>query len=135
MVSEKVVPRIPVVELSGEKLKAGSDSWNSARDEVRKALEQHGCFELLYNKHTIDHQKATLEAMQQLFNVPDEIKTKHISPNFAHGYAGKSSVLPISESARIVNATDKQECQNFTNLMWPHGNQHAIVKHFTRMQC
>ncbi|WCJ40730.1 2-oxoglutarate (2OG) and Fe(II)-dependent oxygenase superfamily protein [Euphorbia peplus] len=75
-----MVPRIPVVELSGEKLKAGSDSWNSACQEVY--------------------------------------------PNFAHGYSGKSSILPIYESVRIVNPTYKQECQNFTDFMWPHGNQH-----------
>ncbi|WCJ40731.1 2-oxoglutarate (2OG) and Fe(II)-dependent oxygenase superfamily protein [Euphorbia peplus] len=119
-----LVPSIPVVELSSENLKAGSDSRNSAREEVRKALEQHGCFELLYNKHTIDHQNKVLEQVEQLFNVPDEIKTKNIHSNFAHGYSGKSSILPISESARIVNATDKKELQSFTDLMWPHGNQH-----------
>ncbi|WCJ40729.1 2-oxoglutarate (2OG) and Fe(II)-dependent oxygenase superfamily protein [Euphorbia peplus] len=121
---EREVPRIPVVELSGEKLKVGSDSWNSGREEVRKALEEYGCFELIYNKYTIENHNAILEAMEQLFNVPDEIKTKLVHPSYAHGYSGKSSVLPISESARIVNATNKQECQKFTDFMWPHGNQH-----------
>ncbi|WCJ42655.1 2-oxoglutarate (2OG) and Fe(II)-dependent oxygenase superfamily protein [Euphorbia peplus] len=123
---ERVVSRNPVVELSGEKLKAGSDSWNSACQEVRKALEQYGCFELVYKKHNVENQKSILEAMQQFFSLPDEIKTKNTHRDFGHAYAynGKSSILPISETARIENATNKQAWQNFTHLMWPHGNQH-----------
>ncbi|WCJ40740.1 2-oxoglutarate (2OG) and Fe(II)-dependent oxygenase superfamily protein [Euphorbia peplus] len=126
MGSEREVPRIPVVELSGENLKAGSDSWNSARKEVTKALEQHGCFELIYSKHSIENHNTILEAMEELFNVPDEIKKKNFNQDYSrsHGFNSKTSYFPISEFARIVNATNKQECQNFTNLLWPNGNQH-----------
>ncbi|WCJ40856.1 2-oxoglutarate (2OG) and Fe(II)-dependent oxygenase superfamily protein [Euphorbia peplus] len=125
MGSERVVPRIPVVELSSEKLKTISSSWNSACQEVREALEKYGCFELIYNKYSIANQNAILEANEQFFKVSDAIKTKYTHPHFGHGYyGGKSSLFPIAESAKIVNATDKQECRNFTDLMWPHRNQH-----------
>ncbi|WCJ40728.1 2-oxoglutarate (2OG) and Fe(II)-dependent oxygenase superfamily protein [Euphorbia peplus] len=122
-----MVPRIPIVELSSEKLKAGSDLWKSGCQEVRKALEQHGCFELIYNKHTIENQNAILVAAEQVFNLPDEIKTKDYpskSSLLPALYTAKSSFLPLYESVRIENAIDKQECQNLTHLMWPQGNQH-----------
>ncbi|WCJ18937.1 2-oxoglutarate (2OG) and Fe(II)-dependent oxygenase superfamily protein [Euphorbia peplus] len=124
MGSETVVSKIPVVELSCEKLKAGSDSWNSACQEVREALEKYGCFELIYDKYNIENQNGIIEAIEKFFNVPDEIKATYKHPGFGQGFGGKSSDFPIAESLRIVNALDKQECQNLTDLMWPHGNQH-----------
>ncbi|WCJ18925.1 2-oxoglutarate (2OG) and Fe(II)-dependent oxygenase superfamily protein [Euphorbia peplus] len=114
MGSERVVPRIPVVEFSGEKLKVGSQSWNSTREEVRKALEKYGCFELVYDKYSTENHNAILEAANELYKVPDEIKTKHI----------ETVNTSISRLIRIADPTDKQECQSFTHLMWPNGNQH-----------
>ncbi|WCJ40696.1 2-oxoglutarate (2OG) and Fe(II)-dependent oxygenase superfamily protein [Euphorbia peplus] len=124
MGSETMVPKIPVVALSGEKLKAGSDLWKSTCQEVREALEKHGCFELIYNEYSVEDQNAILEASEQLFNIPDEIKTKNKHTSYAHGFGGKSPGFSIAESARIVDAKNKQECRNFTDLMSPHGNQH-----------
>ncbi|WCJ20423.1 2-oxoglutarate (2OG) and Fe(II)-dependent oxygenase superfamily protein [Euphorbia peplus] len=126
MGSETTVPSIPIVELSSEKLKAGSDSWNSACQEVRNALEKYGCFELVYDKHSVEFRNSILEAMKEFFSLPEEIKTNNTRPEFGHAYSyvGKSSNLPISEAARIENSTTKQAWQEFTNFMWPHGNQH-----------
>ncbi|WCJ40644.1 2-oxoglutarate (2OG) and Fe(II)-dependent oxygenase superfamily protein [Euphorbia peplus] len=120
MDSETVVPKIPVVDLSSKKLKPGSDSWNSACQEVRQALENYGCFELVYNKPSID----IFEAAEEVFKLPYEIKTKNINPKPAHGYIGKNSVVPVHEAVGIEYANNEQECQNFTQLMWPNGNQH-----------
>ncbi|WCJ40683.1 2-oxoglutarate (2OG) and Fe(II)-dependent oxygenase superfamily protein [Euphorbia peplus] len=133
MGTEIVGPRIPVVELFGENLKAGSDSWNSACQEVRKALEKYGCFELVYNKYSIEFRNSILEAMEEFFNLPDEIKTKNTHQDFGHAYAynGKSSNLPISKTARIENATNKQVWQNFTHPM----ETNIFAKQFTRIQC
>ncbi|WCJ44467.1 2-oxoglutarate (2OG) and Fe(II)-dependent oxygenase superfamily protein [Euphorbia peplus] len=123
---EKVVPRIPVVELTSEKLNPGSDSWKSAQEEVRKALEKYGCFELVYSKFSIENHNSILKAMDEFYNLPDEIKAKSIRPDFVHdyGYSGKSPALPMCETLGIVNADDKQECQNLTQLVWPQGNRH-----------
>ncbi|WCJ40732.1 2-oxoglutarate (2OG) and Fe(II)-dependent oxygenase superfamily protein [Euphorbia peplus] len=122
---EKVVPRIPVVELSGEKLKAGSDSWNSAREEVRKALENYGCFELIYNKDSIMKHDTFFEAAEELFQIPEEIKLEHVGKSYAsHGFTVKTPSFPIMEYVKIIDSTNKQECQNFTGLMFPNGNQH-----------
>ncbi|WCJ40733.1 2-oxoglutarate (2OG) and Fe(II)-dependent oxygenase superfamily protein [Euphorbia peplus] len=111
---EREVPRIPVVKLSGEKLKGGSDSWNSAREEVRKALEKHGCFELVYNNFSTENHNTILEAADELYKVPDEIKAKHVN----------TVNTSISRFMRIVDPTNNQACQSFTHLMWPNGNQH-----------
>ncbi|WCJ34432.1 2-oxoglutarate (2OG) and Fe(II)-dependent oxygenase superfamily protein [Euphorbia peplus] len=64
--------------------------------------------------------------MDEFYNLPDDIKAKSILPDFVHdyGYSGKSPALPMCETLGIVNADDKQECQNLTQLVWPHGNQH-----------
>ncbi|WCJ40699.1 2-oxoglutarate (2OG) and Fe(II)-dependent oxygenase superfamily protein [Euphorbia peplus] len=123
MGSKSVVPRIPVVELSGERLKVGSDSWNSGREEVRKALEEYGCFELIYNKHTIENHNTFLQVAEELFNVREGIKTSQ-SQKYSRSHVYNKHSSPISESAKIVDSTNKQECQNFTHLLWPHGNQH-----------
>ncbi|XP_065866523.1 probable 2-oxoglutarate-dependent dioxygenase AOP1 [Euphorbia lathyris] len=124
MSCERVVPRIPVVDLSDENLKAGSYSWNSACHEVRQALEQYGCFELLYSKPCIEFHNTILDAVEELFKLPYEIKKKNINPKPAHGYLGKISIFPIHEGMGIEYATNLQECQHFTHLMWPLGNQH-----------
>ncbi|WCJ40695.1 2-oxoglutarate (2OG) and Fe(II)-dependent oxygenase superfamily protein [Euphorbia peplus] len=88
MGSETVVPRIPVVELSSEKLKGGSDSWDSACQE--------------------------------------EIKTKNLDPKV---YTPKTSFVP--QHLRLDKATDKEQWQNITNLLWPHGNQHFCETVYT----
>ncbi|WCJ43621.1 2-oxoglutarate (2OG) and Fe(II)-dependent oxygenase superfamily protein [Euphorbia peplus] len=113
MSSEKVVPKIPVVEFPS--------SWDLAREEVRKALEKYGCFELVYNKYSIENHNSILEAANEFFNLPDEIKTKLKHNLRSHDYVISSS---ISSYACIGDAINKQECQNFTHLMWPNGNQH-----------
>ncbi|WCJ42732.1 2-oxoglutarate (2OG) and Fe(II)-dependent oxygenase superfamily protein [Euphorbia peplus] len=113
MGSERAVPKIPVVEFPG--------SWDLVREEVRKALEKYGCFELVYNKYSIENHNSILEAANEFFSLPDEIKTKH-KPNLrSHGYAVSSS---ISSYAWIVDTINEQQCQNFTRVMWPNGNQH-----------
>ncbi|WCJ40645.1 2-oxoglutarate (2OG) and Fe(II)-dependent oxygenase superfamily protein [Euphorbia peplus] len=124
MGSERVVPKIPVVELSVEHLKVGSDLWNSASQEVRKALEDYGYFELVYNKYSMEFHNKIIEALVELFNLPFEIKSKNTHPRYGFGYLPKSSTLSIHEGMGIEYATNKQECQNLTNLMWPYGNQH-----------
>ncbi|WCJ44740.1 2-oxoglutarate (2OG) and Fe(II)-dependent oxygenase superfamily protein [Euphorbia peplus] len=111
--------RLPIVELLGQKR-------NSSCQEVREAFEKYGCFELVYNKHNIEFHNSILEAIEEFFSLSDEIKTKNIPSDIGQpfGYSAKSPVLPITESARIENATNKQQCQNFTRLLWPNGNQH-----------
>ncbi|WCJ42325.1 2-oxoglutarate (2OG) and Fe(II)-dependent oxygenase superfamily protein [Euphorbia peplus] len=138
MGSEGVVSKIPVVELSSEKLKLDSNSWKSACQEARQALEKYGCCELVYDKHDIEasffkskrtgpeFHNSIFEAMEEFFSLPREIIIKNTHRDFGHAYVynGKCSIIPISENLRIENGTDIEEWQNFTRLMWPRGNQH-----------
>ncbi|KDP37164.1 hypothetical protein JCGZ_06220 [Jatropha curcas] len=113
--------KIPVIDLCSENLKPGSSAWLSACNDIRKAFEEYGCMEVLYNIN-IEFHNQVLSALQELFQLPQEIKMKNVNPKPAHGYMGKISTFPIHEGLGIEFATIKDECQKFTNLMWPDGN-------------
>ncbi|EEF44711.1 probable 2-oxoglutarate-dependent dioxygenase AOP1 [Ricinus communis] len=120
----ETVGQIPLVDLSSEHLNPGSSSWRSACNDIRKALEQYGCFEVVYNNPSIEFHNRVLALLEKLFQLPQEIKMKNVNPKPAHGYMGKMSIFPIHEGMGIEYANDKDECQKFTNLMWPEGNDH-----------
>ncbi|KAF6161282.1 hypothetical protein GIB67_009169 [Kingdonia uniflora] len=42
--------RLRIINLSKEELKPGTLKWNSVRVEVRKALEEYGTFEAVYDR-------------------------------------------------------------------------------------
>ncbi|KAJ8756140.1 hypothetical protein K2173_024687 [Erythroxylum novogranatense] len=120
----ETVHKIPVVDLSGENLKPGTSCWRSTCNDVRKGLEEYGCLELVCSKPSLDFHHQVLGLLEELFKLPQEIKMKNVNPKPAHGYMGKISTFPIHEGMGIEYATNKEECQKFTTLMWPDGNDH-----------
>ena len=116
--------KIPLVDLSCEKLKPGSSSWRSACNDIREALEAYGCFEVIYNNPSIEFHNRIFAVLQELFQLPQDIKMQNVNPRYVFGYNGKNSFLPILEGMGIEYADNKDECQKFTNLMWPDGNDH-----------
>ncbi|KAI3525088.1 hypothetical protein L1887_03760 [Cichorium endivia] len=97
--------------------------WDSVKTEVFKALQEYGCFQTTIAGMTPELQKSVYGAMNQLFHLPFETKSKNICTRMFHGYVGSSSQLPLYESMGIDEPfIEKQVEKNFTNLMWPQGN-------------
>lgn len=112
------------MDLSKEDLKPGSGSWLSACNDIRQILETYGCLEVVYSKPSLEFHNRALSALEDLFQLPQEVKMKNVNPKPAHGYLGKISAFPIHEGMGIEYATNRDECLKFTNLMWPQGNDH-----------
>lgn len=119
MGSQSVVPQIASIDVSME---PGSSAWLSTCRRVRLAMEEHGCFVAHYDKLSSEFRSQMFDSLQELFDLPQEIKMKNVNPKPAHGYMGKISAFPLHEGMGIEGATDLDECKKFTNLMWPEGN-------------
>ncbi|KAB1218619.1 putative 2-oxoglutarate-dependent dioxygenase AOP1.2 [Morella rubra] len=115
-------PKLPVLDFSSENLKPGTSSWLSTRKEVQRALEDYGCFVLVYDRVPSELRKEVFGALEQLFDLPTETKMKNKYEKPLNGYVGQIPKLPLHESMGIDNATTVEGTQSFTNLMWPNGN-------------
>jgi isopenicillin N synthase-like dioxygenase len=120
--SSELQPKLPVLDFSFENLKPGTSSWVSACKEVRLALEDYGCFVLVYNKVPSDLRNGVFGALKELFDLPTETKMQNKYEKPLNGYVGQIPKLPLHESMGIDNATTQEGTQSFTNLMWPNGN-------------
>ncbi|XP_038693680.1 probable 2-oxoglutarate-dependent dioxygenase AOP1 [Tripterygium wilfordii] len=120
----QTVSKLPAIDLTKQNLNPGSSLWVSTCSKIRQGLEEYGCMEVLYNKLPLEFHNKIFDAMKELFDLPKETKMKNINPKPAHGYIGKISALPLHEGLGIEYPTDLQQVENFTNLMWPAGNDH-----------
>ncbi|GMY34125.1 putative 2-oxoglutarate-dependent dioxygenase AOP1.2 [Fagus crenata] len=121
-------PKLPVLDFSSENLKPGTSPWLSKNKEVRQALEDYGCFVVLYDKVPSDLRNDVFGALEELFDLPTEIKLKNKYEKPLNGYVGQIPKLPLHESMGIDNATSLEGTQTFTNLMWPSGNDRFCAR-------
>ncbi|KAL2320700.1 hypothetical protein Fmac_029669 [Flemingia macrophylla] len=115
---------LPVIDFSDENLKAGTDTWLSACDVVRGALEDHGGFLALYDKVDPLLYDSIFSAMEQLFDLPLEAKMQHTTDKPIYSYAGQRPDIPLYESMAIDNPLNAEDCHTYTTTMWPQGNNH-----------
>lgn len=113
---------LPVVDFCDENLKPGTDTWVSACDVVRGALEDHGGFLALYNKVDPLLYDSVFSAMEQLFDLPLETKMQHTTDKPIYSYAGQRPDIPLYESMAIANPLNDKDCHKYTNIMWLQGN-------------
>lgn len=118
----QTVHKIPVIDFTKENLKRGTDEWILACKEIRHAFEEYGCFEAVYDKIPLQLHNSVFAAAEDLFGLPLETKMQKTSEKPYHSYYGQFSVVPLYESLGIDNPTTLEGSQNFTNLMWPAGN-------------
>lgn len=117
-------PELLVVDFNNEEMKkAGSSSWKSASKEIRKALENHGCFVAVHDIISPQLHNSIFKAADELFALPSEIKVQNINEKPYHGYVGQIPIVPLHEGLGIDYANTIEGAQAFTNLMWPQGNQ------------
>ncbi|XP_024980025.1 probable 2-oxoglutarate-dependent dioxygenase AOP1 [Cynara cardunculus var. scolymus] len=115
-------PKLLVVDFTNENLKPSSSSWSSTCNDIRVALENHGCFIALYDGVSSNLQESVFLAADELFDLPIETKIKNIVAKPYHGYVGQMPIVPLHEGLGIDYATDLSGAQSFTDLMWPNGN-------------
>ncbi|KAJ0007590.1 hypothetical protein Pint_29954 [Pistacia integerrima] len=87
----------------------------------RLALEEYGCFVASYHKLSSEFRENVFDVLKELFQLPEETKMKNVNPNPGHGCL-KLPNLPRYEGLAIEFATNKEACKNFTNVLWPKGN-------------
>jgi len=119
---------IPVFDLSQIQLEGlageGFDEdyqKNLLRSEFRRCCEDWGCFRL--TNHGISHQ--LMERVEFLcrdvFKLPAETKEKKVSPLAIGSYVKGGPLRPFYESIGV--GPDFEAIEEFSDLMWPHGNQ------------
>ncbi|KAH0749480.1 hypothetical protein KY290_028712 [Solanum tuberosum] len=122
MGSLTVSHKLPVIDFTMENLEPGTNSWSKASKEVVCALEEYGCFVALYDKVSLNIHDDVFQALEELFDLPTQKKVQNKSSKPLYGYVGQIPFIPLYESMGIDNANTLEGIQNFTNFMWPNGN-------------
>jgi len=118
-----ILPKLLVVDFTNDNLKPGTSVWSSTCNDIRVALENHGCFIALYDGVSSKLQDSVFRAAEELFDLPTETKIKNIVEKPYHGYVGQMPIVPLHEGLGIDYATDHEGAQSFTDIMWPDGNR------------
>lgn len=116
--------KLPNIDLSKKNMKPGNDYWLKARKEVISALENYGCFVATYGDFSQELHENVFHGLQQLFDLPTEIKMQNKSSKPLYGYVGQIPFIPLYESMGADYANTHQGIQRFTNVMWPKGNHY-----------
>lgn len=116
------LPKLLVVDFSNDNLKPGSSLWSSTCNDIKIALENHGCFVALYDGVSSKLEESVFRAADELFDLPTETKIKNIVEKPYHGYVGQIPFVSLFESLGIDYATELEGVQSFTDIMWPNGN-------------
>ena len=115
--------KIPVINFSAENLKPGSDSWALASKQVQYALEEYGCFEIIYDKFPLQLHTSIFDAAKEVLELPKEIKMQKTSDRpGALSYVEPNPAVPLYENIAIDNPTTLEGAERFTSIMWPEGN-------------
>lgn len=115
--------KVPVICLSEDNLKPGSDSWVLATKQVRHGLEEYGCFEIVYDEFPLQLHNSIFGAAKDLLDLPEETKMLKSSKRpDSLGYVPQRPTTPLYESIGIDRPNILEEAEHFTNVMWPEGN-------------
>lgn len=115
--------RLPVIDFSKPNLKPGSPEWDSLKSQVRKALEEYGCFEATFDRVPMELRKSLFDVLEALFDLPLQTKLRNLSKKPYHGYVGQYPQVPLYESMGIDDADIIEEVESMTNILWPEGNE------------
>ncbi|KAK9149781.1 hypothetical protein Scep_008538 [Stephania cephalantha] len=111
----------PVVNFCKQDLKPGTSQWDYLKYQVKHALEEYGCFKVVYDKVPLDFRNDVFDGLKELFNLPTE--TKHrISYGRAFNSYLTSPQPTLFESIGVEDADVFEMAQSFTNTLWPEGN-------------
>ncbi|PKI62056.1 probable 2-oxoglutarate-dependent dioxygenase AOP1 [Punica granatum] len=116
--------KLPFVDFSkeGDKLNPESPEWVSLRAQVRLALEDFGCFEARFDGVPMDLRNTMMGSLQELFDLPLEMKLRNVSRKPFHGYVGQYPQVPLFESMGIDDADLHEKVDELANSLWPQGH-------------
>ncbi|XP_020867734.1 probable 2-oxoglutarate-dependent dioxygenase AOP1.2 [Arabidopsis lyrata subsp. lyrata] len=114
--------QLPVIDFTSQDLKPGTSEWDLVRGNVRRALEDFGCFEALFDKLPVKLRKAVFDVSEELFRLPIETKERVVSEIKYKGYVGHSPTNPLYEGVGIEFADNSEKVTAFTQKLWPKGN-------------
>ncbi|KAI4355691.1 hypothetical protein L6164_004439 [Bauhinia variegata] len=117
-------PPVPVINFTLENMKPYTDAWVLACQEVKSALEDHGCFYALWDKVPVELYNSVFTLMEELFDLPLETKKQETSDKPYHSYYGETAFLPLYESLGIDDPLTIEGVKKFTKIMWPAGYDH-----------
>jgi isopenicillin N synthase-like dioxygenase len=115
--------KLPIIDFSNLGQNPGAAEWDLVKLQVRKALEEYGCFEALFDKIPAESRKAIFGAVEELFDLPLQTKMRNASKKPYHGYVGQYPQVPLFESMGIDDANIAEEVESMTTILWPQGNQ------------
>ncbi|GMN37301.1 hypothetical protein TIFTF001_006713 [Ficus carica] len=115
--------KIPVINFNQENSKPGSDSWVLACKQVRHAMEEYGCFEIVFDEFPLELHNSIFRAAKDLFDLPVETKNQKINDRpVLLDYLAERPWSPRYERTGIDSPETLQGAEYFTKLMWPQGN-------------
>ncbi|KAL0690980.1 hypothetical protein Bca4012_090659 [Brassica carinata] len=128
-ISSKTQPplTLPVIDFSIPNLNLETPEWNSVRDQVRRALEDYGCFEALFDGASAELRKALFEVSEEAFDLPLETKlsTKE-SDEIYKGYVGQVSTIPLYEGMGFDGADSPELVESMID---PQKSVYHFIKH------
>ncbi|XLS62887.1 hypothetical protein HN51_017115 [Arachis hypogaea] len=105
------------------------EEWKKMMSKkVREACEKHGYFVLVCDDDDDEIvpkvlREKMLMGLKELFDLPEETKMKHQSTTKPYSsYTSDCPVIPLNQSFGVCDSHVFHVSQEFTNLMWPHGN-------------
>ncbi|XP_038694945.1 probable 2-oxoglutarate-dependent dioxygenase AOP1 [Tripterygium wilfordii] len=118
---------LPVIDFTSPALNPGTSEWDSVKSQVRRALEEYGCFEAKFNKVPPELRDGIFGALEELFDLPLATKMRNVSKKPYHGYVGQYPQVPLYESMGIDDANVAENVEIATRSLWPEGN-HGFSK-------
>ncbi|XWS16401.1 hypothetical protein CRYUN_Cryun34aG0084000 [Craigia yunnanensis] len=114
--------KLPVIDFTKPDLNPGTIEWDLVKGQVKQALQEHGCFEALFHKIPLELRQEIFGAIEELFDLPLQIKTRNVSKVPFHGYIGQYPQVPLFESMGIGDPHILKNVEALTTTCWPQGN-------------
>ncbi|CAL9216503.1 unnamed protein product [Arabidopsis halleri] len=120
--SETQLPlSLPIIDFSSPDLKPETPEWDLVRSQVRKALEEYGCFEALFDGASMELRKALFEASKEVFDLPLETKLSTKTDMHYEGYLTIPRV-PLQEGMGFYGVDNPNVVNDLTHKLWHQGN-------------
>uniref|UniRef100_A0A1J3IL58 Putative 2-oxoglutarate-dependent dioxygenase AOP1 n=1 Tax=Noccaea caerulescens TaxID=107243 RepID=A0A1J3IL58_NOCCA len=113
---------LPIIDFTSHNLKPESPEWDSVRARVRKALEEYGCFEALFDGASAELRKAVFEASEELFALPLETKLSTKSDKLIYEGYLTIPTMPLYEAVGFYGVDNPEVVDDLTRKLWPQGN-------------
>ncbi|OMP00178.1 Oxoglutarate/iron-dependent dioxygenase [Corchorus olitorius] len=122
MGSETAPLKLPIIDFAKPNLKPGTVEWDLVKGQVQQALQEYNCFEASFAKIPLELRGALFGALDELFDLPFEVKKRNVADKPYHGYIGQQPSVPLYESMGFKDAIVMENVDAQTRTWWPEGN-------------